>query len=510
MKAWLSACLVTVVALVSGCTPAANPTVPPVVSPTPTISTPSVGTPSASPRGTVVTLPVNASFRHGYTTRWTYQTGPYASVVQSDSTWVVVASPPEAMSDDPDVTVPDVTVVTGLDAATGEQLWQEQLPGQGACAADLFDGNVACVLDENIGTDDNPQDTSKLTLVDPRDGRVVKSVDVRTLFPSGFGEPKLCATGDCYGGASLQVVDGTLIVNAWIDLNSEDVPENSITARVSPDLSVMWTTKPYVSYGGNAVHWHATVRMKSGILLYVDTGSQFALDVSTGALIRTGDVVDLFGADTLVAYERGKYALPAGGTKRAFDWSTVWFPASTETPPYPIAYLPIPTPKGITVIGAVNPATKKTLWTKFLTAKENPGNAGTFTGAFRDGVLILVDSSGQVYRVDPRTGRVAWHVHYSGFVARESGNAGTSVPAVTILTDGTVVVLDWGEDDTFLVAFDPDTGKQVWKTTGDIGFSQGNDMGGVGMSLAPFGPSLASLTGTDTGELLSRLDPVAP
>ena len=504
MKTCASVCLLAVAALVVGCTPTADVRLTPAPTPSPSAS-PSPGRASLQP----VVFPGTASFVHGHTTRWTYETDSIKFVLPGDTTWVVVTDAPDdpTPSPSPDASPNSATVFVGLDAATGKQVWREQLDGYADCAADLLVGNVACVMDQPQG-DEDPW-ISKLTLIDPYDGSVVQSIDLQTLFPTYPADARRYSTRGDLGGARPLVVDDTLIVTVSTDYDSDARVAWAMTSRVSTSLAPIWTTDAY-PIGSTGTAWTSTVRAKAGILVYSFYDFQVAFNLTTGAILQNGDVSDIVGADTLVSTSPGTYPLPNGGTRKFFELPTVWFPAPSDTPPYPIAYLPIPTPQGVTAIGAIDPATGKTPWKINLTAKQNPGAVGTFSGAYRDGTLVLVDSDGQVYRVDPKSGKTLWHSHYTGYGDRFREDGGIA-PVPTILWDGTVLVYDEGMDGDMLVAFDPNTGKQVWTMSGTIPRWLPQSPGGPNMCLTPFGPSLAVITPGAVGDqVLSCLDPITP
>ena len=416
-------------------------------------------------------VPSVRSFAYGYTKAWTTSAAlPCSNVfAQTSSIWAVLTN-----QNDGDV----CNQVTGLDASTGKTVWKTTLSDVDAsCADGLVDGNIACITD-------------KVELIDVETGSIVKTAPLEDFFPKSVLS-SMCAMYSCDWW--MFVADDSLVV-------SVDDMKHAVTSRISNGLKKIWTSKQYAASDSSSWTWASLVRLKSNILVSDYLDFQVALNFKTGAVIREGGTMDIFGTDTLASDGIISYFdLPDGGRSAVYIDSIVWFPSMTDTPPYPVAYA-----LGMYGVSAMDPDNGKQLWKNPITAKINPGSSiGTFTGAYSDGVLILVDSDGNVYRVDPASGAVQWRSHYFGFVSRDSPDTGGTWPTATILSDGTVVVEDWGNSgSSFDTAFDPATGENVWTAQDNLGMGMTTNV-----QLAPLGPSLALLELTGA---ISRIDPAEP
>jgi len=463
-----------------GATQTGSPSAPPSTPPTPDTA--------------ALAVPSVPSFSYGYTTAWTAKFPLCARIVaQTDSVWVA-----QVGADDKDYMC---GLLVGLDAKTGKIVWTspaESPNGPSACAVGLLGNNLACLTSANT-----------VELVDASTGSIVKSVPLTNFFPKSVVD-----SYDSFSDAPPTIAGGSLIItgDAW---GSGGEGPTAMTARVSGTLAKVWTTKEYPAIEGNGGGWYyaALARLKADILVNINPTVEYLLNFKTGAFIAAADdggFADVFDKNTLVTSGTAtSFTLPDGGTAKSLSGDAVWFPSMSDTPPYPltesVSFLDNGSFwDGTTTVSAVDPATGKRMWAHPLTAQNNPGAAPNVTGAYRDGVLALADSDGNVYRLDPATGAVAWQSHYPvSLLSRGQDEASASAPVLTILTDGTVLVEDDATANT-TTAFDPTSGDIVWTTQGYLTLGDNTQLG-------PLGPSLAVTSGvSDTTATLSRLDPAPP
>jgi outer membrane protein assembly factor BamB len=111
------------------------------------------------------------------------------------------------------------------------------------------------------------------------------------------------------------------------------------------------------------------------------------------------------------------------------------------------------------------------LWFTPIDAMRRPdqNNGASGTPTYDDGKLYAVSSKGKLVRLDAKTGGIDWSVD---MVKAYGGKIPQWGYTESPLVDGNRVVATPGNDTT-LVALDKETGKEIWKTTG-----QGTDDAG--------------------------------
>jgi len=398
--------------------------------------------------------------------------------------------PPIVVADAKHMMIASGGDLTGVDPATGSQVWRRHAAVAG-CASTALDGSAYCYQPGTATP--APITVARIRL---SDGKQLNTFPL----PSANAQD---------GIERIAILGGAVIlVDSVVSGDDPDHPYKAIVHRLPADLAgETWrTVVPDPRESNAAGTWPDVAREESGVLVLNDGFADLILDFATGQVIHAGTAgaEDVLADGTIVANPQAESptgTVPHGYVRPTQDiLQPVDFSASADPAPAPLYFTPPTADADDTVTVNAYAADGATpLWRTPVTMAGAPEWPQVY-GAAGGGLLVLTDTTGHVTGVDPKTGAVLWSNGYDA-PERADGGADMTEPTPYFLDGSTVVVVDYDRTGgRSLHAFGATTGTALWTLNG-AGIT-GNV--GTGLRFVHDGSGYGPLVGT-SGETRASL-----